>query len=98
MNLSTIRSVLLALLLLLGQLGWSAHSLTHFHTQPDGGVPAAACEWCHAYSNLDGPAPPPAAPGSVKPPPPSQPPILTVAESGAPQRLAYRSQAPPLVS
>jgi hypothetical protein len=98
MNLSTMRPVLLALLLLVAQLGASAHSLTHAQSQPDGSVPAAACEWCHAYSSLDGPAPAAAPAGIVKARPPAHPLIASADFCGLPQRLAYRSQAPPFVS
>lgn len=98
MNLSTMRPVLLALLLLVAQLGASAHSLTHLKSQPEGGVPAAACEWCHAYSSLDGPVPPAAPAPILKAPPPAHVPGPSADFHGVPQRLAYRSQAPPFVS
>jgi hypothetical protein len=98
MNLSSIRTVLLALLLLLAQVGASAHSLTHLQKQPDGGLSGGACEWCLAYSQLDGP-PTPAAPVAIGRPPHPAPVSAPVTEPlCVPQRPAYHSQAPPILS
>jgi hypothetical protein len=95
MNRRILRSLLLAGMLLLVQIGGLAHASTHLVKSQDGHAPAGSCAWCAAYSNVDGPAPD--AKAAPLPPAPdlapsasstSQPNVLAI-------RLAFRSQAPP---
>ena len=99
MKLPSLRPVLLALLLLLAQLGASAHALSHLQKQPDADSTVTVCQWCVAYASLDGPTPPrDASPRALEAPRLLPPPVATTRFCGVRQRLAYRSQAPPFVS
>jgi hypothetical protein len=99
MNRRIVRSLLLAVLLLMAQIGASAHRLSHLGDEPDSDAAGTTCAWCSAYAtSLDGAAPDAPAPRLV----PRQPGVSAPVEPAAPIRLrlalAYRSQAPPVRS
>lgn len=86
--------LLLALALLIGQLGGFAHSLSHLADHDEGDRPHAACELCVAYSAFDH-----GAPGTPVVPP-VEPITLTPTALQLPAQvetcaLPYRSRAPP---
>ena len=95
MNRRTIRSLLLAVLLLVAQVGAAAHELSHLGDRPDSDLVRGTCVWCPAFAGLTGapphaPAPHPVPAARVEPAAaePVAPILLRLA-------LAYRSQAPP---
>ena len=86
--------LLLALALLMGQLGGFAHALEHLGNPGDSDRPHAACELCVAYSAFDHGAPgspvvPPAEAGTFTPA------TLQLPAQAATCALPYRSRAPP---
>lgn len=98
MNARGIRTLVLAMLLVLAQIGAISHALSHLADGSDGGPPGGVCEWCVACTHLTD-----AAPGAdaarIAPPQGLTPaPIAETGCTGIPCRLAYRSQAPPRLS
>ena len=96
-NRSTLRSLLLAALLLLAQFGASAHALSHLEDLGDARA-EAVCTWCLAHADPLGPAPHPQLAGLSPLLQLECAPVEEAAPSPLPFRHAYRSQAPPLCS
>lgn len=90
------RPLLLAIMLLLAQMGALFHAAGHLADQHS--LPETACEWCTAFANVSA-----TAPGTL-PLLPFQallshsPASCQAVFQAAPLRLAYRSQAPPVLS
>jgi hypothetical protein len=96
MSLAVLRPLFLAAALLLAQIAAFAHAAEHL--ADEGGLPEPACEWCAAYAPF-GAAAPAASPSQIAVAPQSLPGAARELPFPIPPpRIAYRAQAPPVLS
>lgn len=91
-----VRPLLLAITLLLAQMGALFHATGHLADPAN--PPESLCEWCTAFATLGAtaPSPTPFQLAQVQQPQPIT--VCPTTFQTAPLRLAYHSQAPPVLS